>query len=73
MPLGPGKYDDIATLVRDKVGITDDSGGAVLVIILGGNRGTGFACQADLPTTLELPDILEHVAQQIRADTKRGL
>jgi hypothetical protein len=64
MPLGPGKYDDLATLVRERAGITEDGG--VIVIVLGGNRGNGFACQADLRTTLLLPDLLEDMARQIR-------
>jgi hypothetical protein len=64
MPMGPGKYDDLATLVRERAGITEDGG--VIVIVLGGNRGNGFACQADLRTTLLLPDLLEDMAKQIR-------
>jgi hypothetical protein len=67
MALGPGKYDDIATRVRAEVGITDDSGGGVLVIVLGGNKGSGFSCQADIETTLLLPTILENVIREIRA------
>jgi hypothetical protein len=34
--------------------------------VFGGNKGSGFSCQADLPTTLALPDVLEQVAKQIR-------
>lgn len=67
MPLGPGKYDDVCTMVREKVGIdVSATGGGVIVIVLGGNKGNGFACQADLATTLALPDMLENVAKQIR-------
>ena len=71
MALGPGKYDDIATMVRERVGIIDEGGlmlreGGVIVIVLGGNKGSGFACQADLETTLKLPDMLEEIARQIR-------
>jgi hypothetical protein len=65
MPLGPGKYDDVCTLVSEKVGITQHGGG-VVVIILGGNKGNGFACQADLRTIKLLPDLLESAAKQIR-------
>jgi hypothetical protein len=67
MALGPGKYDDLCTFVREQVEITDHGGG-VMLIVFGGNRGNGFACQADLATTLALPDILEAIARQIRAD-----
>lgn len=40
--------------MREQVGITD-SGGGVMLIVLGGNRGNGFACQADIQTMLALP------------------
>jgi hypothetical protein len=69
MAFGPGKYDDITSRVRAEVGITDQTGGGVLVIVLGGDRGDGFSCQADAATTLAIPDILENVSKQIRRDT----
>jgi len=69
MALGPGKYDDACTLVRQHAGIDDNSGGGVIVIVLGGKRGNGFSCQADAATTLRLPDLLEEMARQIRADS----
>lgn len=68
MPLGPGKYDDLATLVVERVGTTE-LGGGVVVIVLGGNRGSGFSVQADLVTTVALPAILENVAAEIRRST----
>lgn len=68
MAIGPGKYDDICTMVRERVGIGDEGGG-VIVIVFGGNRGNGFSCQADLATTLALPEVLEETARQIRAST----
>jgi hypothetical protein len=70
MALGPGKYDDITSRVRAAVGITDETGGGVLVIVLGGDRGNGFSCQADIATTLMIPDILEDVIKQMRQDTR---
>jgi len=57
----------MCTLVRERVGITDGTGGGVLVIVLGGNKGSGFACQADPLVTLVLPELLEEVVRQIRA------
>jgi hypothetical protein len=66
MALGPGKYDDLCTLVRERAG--GDSIGGVMVIVVGGNRGTDFSCQADLPTLSILPDILQNVVDQMRAD-----
>lgn len=67
MALGPGKYDDLCTYVREQAGI-GDSGGGVIVIVLGGNRGNGFSCQADLQTTVALPHVLEELAGHISAD-----
>jgi hypothetical protein len=67
MALGPGKYDDVCSLVREQVGISEDSGG-VIVIVVGGNKGNGFACQTDLATLRMLPDMLESMAAQIRRD-----
>ena len=63
--IGPGKYDDLCTYVREQVGIRDDSGGGVMVIVLGGNRGNGFSCQADLTVTVGLPQLLRKIADEI--------
>lgn len=67
MAFGPGKYDELCTHAAEQTGIVN-SGGGVLLIVLGGNRGSGFSCTADLPTTVLLPDILEEVARQLRTD-----
>jgi hypothetical protein len=64
---GPGKYDDVCTIVRERVGINDNTGGGVILIVIGGNKGSGFACQADPMVTLALPAMLEHVVHQMRA------
>lgn len=69
MALGPGKYDDVCTMVRHQVGLSGDVlAGGVIVIVFGGNKGNGFSCQADLATTMALADVLEDVARQIRED-----
>lgn len=39
MPVGPGKYDDVATRVRELTGAE-----AVALIVVGGVKGTGFSC-----------------------------
>jgi len=67
MALGHGKYDEICTRLREELGITEESGGVVLIVV-GGNRGSGFSAQCDLATTKVLPDILEQVAKQMRVD-----
>jgi len=70
MALGPGKYDDVCTKVREMVGLSGDDvllgHGGVIVIVFGGDKGNGFACQADMETTMILPDVLEGIAAQIR-------
>lgn len=69
MALGPGRYDDLCTLVRERVGLTDMAGGGVIIMVVGDEGRSGFSCQADLATMRALPDLLEEVARQIRQDT----
>lgn len=61
MPLGPGKYDDLCTLVRERA----NAEGAA-VIIMNGDRGAGFSVQGSLPVLPSLVDVLEHMARQMR-------
>jgi hypothetical protein len=63
MPIGAGKYDDVCTHVREST----KAAGAI-VIVIDGELGHGFSCQADIMTTLALPDILESMAASIRRD-----
>jgi hypothetical protein len=69
--IGPGKYDDLCSYVTVKTGI-DKRGGGVILIVINGDKGNGFAVQADLATTLAVPEMLEHIAQQIRSDMQQG-
>jgi hypothetical protein len=63
MAIGPGEYDDLCTMVREQ---TNAAG--VIVAVINGKRGSGLSVQADLATTLALPELLDHLAAQIRAD-----
>jgi hypothetical protein len=63
MAFGPGKYDASCTEVRM---VTNARG--VLLIVIDGEHGSGFSCQADMETTLRLPEILERIAADIRRD-----
>jgi hypothetical protein len=63
MTMGPGKYDEEATLVMER---TKAKG--VIVIVLGGNQGEGFSCQATLEVVLTLPAMLRDIANQLDAD-----
>jgi hypothetical protein len=67
MAIGPGKYDAACTEAREKTGAA-----AVLLIVIDGTLGSGFSCQADLQTTVRLPEILETIAEQIRHDGIAG-
>lgn len=61
MALGPGKYDELATLCRTTV----NAQGAI-VIIIDGDRGHGFSVQIhDVELLLRLPAMLRTVADEI--------
>ena len=62
MPYGPGKYDDVCTVVRE----TTNATGAI-VIVLNGNQGSGFSCQILSQKISEpaLVKLLRHVADEI--------
>ena len=66
--IGPGKYDNEATAAREATGAA-----GVLLIVIGGERGNGFSCQAtQFDIVLRLPALLRTVADQIEADQKEG-
>jgi len=62
MATGPGKYDDICTTVR-----VDTNAQAAIVIILNGDRGSGFSLQSFAPIDAAVvADLLEGVLKQLR-------
>lgn len=63
MALGPGKYDDLCTAPR----LAAKARGAVLLMVIGGERGDGFSVlQAiDYDLTADLPALLRSIARQI--------
>ena len=63
MPIGPGKYDDLATHVREQA-----EAKGVVVLVFGGPKGNGFSVQGDLPLQMLLPDLLRTVAASIERD-----
>jgi hypothetical protein len=67
MAIGPGKYDDECTHVR-----LETKAAGVLLIVIDGEHGSGFSCQADVVTTLMLPELLETVARRLRRDGPFG-
>jgi hypothetical protein len=70
MALGPGKYDDLATIVRERTAAQ-----GVIVIVLGGSRGSGFSVQVEgADISAKLPAMLRNVADGIEQDVaKSGL
>lgn len=60
--LGPGRYDQECADVREK------TGGGVVLIVLGGNKGEGFSAQIRYEDLLALPSILRTVADQLEHD-----
>jgi hypothetical protein len=67
MALGPGKYDYLASVVRES-----SQAEGVILIVIEGARGSGFSVQATAEVTLRLPDILRDMADQIEGDLKGG-
>ena len=61
MAIGPGKYDDLATYVREQ-----SQAKGVVVIVFDGNKGGGFSAQfADPAMATRVPDVLRQVADQM--------
>ena len=68
MPIGPGKYDELATTVREQAHAS-----GVLVIIFDGTEGSGFSAQ--LPpgdAVFAVPAILRAVADSIDESIRAG-
>lgn len=61
MALGPGKYDDACTHAR-----LSTNAQACILVVIGGEKGSGFSVQGPPDVTAQLPTILEHMAKQIR-------
>lgn len=61
MAFGPGKYDDLATLVRARA-----KARGVMVLVLHGELGDGFSCQLDVTVDpRRVAVVLRAVADQI--------
>ncbi len=62
MTVGPGKYDDLCTYVREQANAE-----AVILIVLGGNKGSGFSCQAIVPPDFVI-EVVENTLKQMKQD-----
>jgi hypothetical protein len=67
MPIGPGKYDAECSGVRTK---TQARG--TFLIVIEGDRGSGFSCTSEIGVLLTLPALLRSMADSIEADLKKG-
>lgn len=62
MAFGPGKYDSICTIARQRA-----KARAVLMMVFDGRHGSGFSVQAPIDIQVALPRILRDIASQIEA------
>jgi len=63
MALGPGKYDDICTYTQQQ-----SKAAGVVLIIIGGDKGSGYSVRCAPALALKLPDVLRQVADKIQKD-----
>ena len=63
--IGPGKYDDLCTIVREGA-----KARGVVLLVMDGARGQGFSVQATIDILAQLPQMLRTIADQIERDTK---
>jgi hypothetical protein len=67
--IGPGKYDDACTAARVAANAE-----VAIVMILNGDKGSGFSVQGDVNAKLTVEQIagfLEHIAAEMRRDAVR--
>lgn len=62
-----GRYDIECTFLR----IVTEAEEGCIVIVLGGNKGTGMSAQLSIPMTHAIPSILRDVADKIEAARKK--
>jgi hypothetical protein len=64
LAIGPGKYDALATYVREQA-----QANVAIIIVVGGVLGSGFSVQAfGEDVTLSLPGLLRKIADDIERD-----
>lgn len=63
MSVGPGKYDDLATYVREQA-----KAEGVIVIVFDGDKGNGFSAQGSIEVMQAVPRVLRGVADDMERD-----
>lgn len=66
LAVGAGKYDELATQIRER----EDADGVIL-IVCGGVHNGGMAAQIDIELMHEVPKVLRTLAAEIEADLQR--
>jgi hypothetical protein len=66
--IGPGKYDLECEHVRKVTAVQ-----GVLVLVLGGNRGSGFSAQVPAIAVAMIPGFLREMATLIEQDAKEQI
>lgn len=61
--IGPGKYDEVATVARKLSGAR-----GVIVVVFEGEEGNGFSAQLPSDLVDKVPSALRQMADQIEAD-----
>lgn len=67
--IGPGKYDAVCTVAREMAGAE-----VALVLIINGNKGSGFSMQGDERARITAETVarmLESVAAEMRRDIEK--
>ncbi len=68
MAMGPGRYGDLAEKVRAEVG----PNAGVILLIIDGNRGSGFENILTFPQMLQIPRVLRIMADAIEKSYNAG-
>jgi len=66
MAIGPGKYDDICTVIREMTGAS-----CAMIVIIDGTKGSGFSIQSHstILNSDNIATLLENIANQIREES----
>ena len=67
MELGTGNYQDVVAHTRES-----QKANAAIVIVMNGQRGTGWAVQGEPDGIEHLPNFLEGIAADIRTSLKKA-
>ena len=67
MPIGAGKYDAEVTELMDKLRPR-----SVILVVIDGPKGSGFSAHMTFPDLIRMPEMLEAIAAQLRADRAKA-